>query len=226
MAATLAAVAAVAWWFTPTGLDVARLAPSRLEPAESLVAVATAASQPAAATSDLLPARTIEEPPGEARERARSGSRRARPGSERWHRERFDDLARRDPAEFAREARERLRGDDDLVRKVALLRVARRRDRKLADELFADALDPAGGTDEDVRAAALHLLVADAPRSPDACRRLLELVLADPGNGRASADERRRAAIAFFANADETLLLRAADLARSEAAGEESRHDE
>ena len=124
-------------------------------------------------------------------------------GTERWHRDRFDALARKDPEAFATEARATLAGSGELSEKMALLRVATRRDPELADELWRCALDLARGGDVALRDAALARLEGEAPRSAAARRRLLESALLvrelDVG-------VRRRAALAVSTNGDEALL--------------------
>jgi hypothetical protein len=143
----------------------------------------------------------------------RRGAGARGPGRSAWHRDRYDELARRDADGFAELARVRLRGDGELPEKVALLQVARRRDPPLADELWTGALDLARTGDAALRDAALLLLLVDAPTSAEACRRLLTCAVLER---QLDAELRGRAARALAENADEALLADAAPLLRDE----------
>jgi hypothetical protein len=136
----------------------------------------------------------------------------ARPGTERWHRERFEELAQRDPGAFAKLAHERLGAADSLAEKVALLLVAPRRDEALGDELWVEALRAERG-DAALREAAVTLLGHDARRSPAACRRLWTSGVLERGLPSQLRLDATRAAAAL---ADETLLTDAASTLRDE----------
>jgi hypothetical protein len=151
---------------------------------------------------DVAPRREdASRPARAAATRALERRRRARRGSELWYRLEFEEIAAVDPSRFAEVARERLEAEGELVEKIALLRVARRGDAALADELWTDALTSTRA--EGLPDAALVLLEASADASADVRRRLVERALLDP---RVRVDLRRRAALAVAKRGDEALL--------------------
>lgn len=152
-------------------------------------AASAAATTEAPETRPALPSRVMrldEEP------------RRARLGTERWHREEARELAASDPETFAVEARARLEAPDaPREEKLGLLLAARDADPALARRLYAVCLDPGTRDDAFRRALAGHLM-AKRMRDPGVAESLHAAVVLDP---RAGEDLRARAAAAACAAA-------------------------